>query len=291
VVCRELSVGGAIDGIAFQWDKCSVFATNWAAFAATPAGVAAGLTSAGITVAGYNIWTGTSTPDLIPLINEFTIEKLLGKNGCVADHHSQAAIDTLAKLEGVRSLALIKRSSWDEAAMLIQLIARGYLAYCPLLGIPSPAQLHAADASMLRVLISSLGARSTVERVSLFASASIGGLQVCSMVESTVASVLRDLLYILNGVTTASTLARDSLHECLHLPPRAAIGWTGLVPKALRFLAGYGIYVAVSPDRLVNRILSALSALSPLPVQLMVGPFVPANFANGQVSVPLWARC
>ena len=55
VVTRELSVGGAVDGIAFQWDKCSVYASDWAAFASSAAGVTAGLSPAGIMVSGYNI--------------------------------------------------------------------------------------------------------------------------------------------------------------------------------------------------------------------------------------------
>ena len=115
----ELAAGGAVGGIGFQWDKCSVCASDWDAFAPSAAGVAAGLSPAGIMVSGYNIWTGASSPDLIPRIHDFTLEKLHGKKGFISDHHSQAAVDTIAKLEGVRTLALIKRASWDEAAMLV----------------------------------------------------------------------------------------------------------------------------------------------------------------------------
>eukprot|EP00972_Heterocapsa_arctica_P004153 616611-Heterocapsa_arctica.AAC.1 len=41
----------------------------------------------------------------------------------------------------------------------------------------------------------------------------------------------------------------------MHLAPQETAGFVGVVPNAMRFLAGYGFYVTVATDRFVSRLL------------------------------------
>ena len=60
------------------------------------------------------------------------------------------------------------------------------------------------------------------------------------------AAVARDLVIFLNGRLQAGTLARDSLRKAFAIPAAEVDALDGLVPSAMRFLAGYGVYVCVS---------------------------------------------
>ena len=73
----------------------------------------------------------------------------------------------------------------------------------------------------------------------------------------TVAAVARELKILLLGETPASQMARDELRWAMQEPPGRVDQITGLVTSAMRFLAGYGIYLTVSTDRAVARVLDA----------------------------------
>jgi len=132
------STGGNVGAIGYALDKCTAYATNWDTFAATEEGALADFTPTGLKAEGYDIWTGGTKTSEIPRITEHTSEKLLGKRGCITDRHTEAGGDTIVKLQKLYTLAHYKHASWDETAMLAQLIGRGVLAYVPLVGIPRP---------------------------------------------------------------------------------------------------------------------------------------------------------
>ena len=144
--------------------------------------------------------------------------------------------------------------------MMWQLNARGVVGYVPVVGTPTPSSLHDEDASFLLLVLSRLGARSSLERMSLTAPRNIGGLQFPSIVECTVAAVASELLYLLNGTTLPSQLARDSLLFAMMEDPSSMLSAVGLVSRAMTVLAGYGIYVIVSTDKQVGRMLDFLAS-------------------------------
>ena len=99
----------------------------------------------GIKVAGWNIWDGGATDAMVPKAYADSIEKLLGKRGCINDRHSLAALDTINKIRDMRTRISTIRASWDEAAMMSHLIARSIVGYALLVGTPSPLDLHVKD--------------------------------------------------------------------------------------------------------------------------------------------------
>ena len=131
-------------------------------------------------------------------------------------------------------------------------------------------------------MLSRLGARSSLERVSLTAPRNIGGLQLASIVECAVASVASEVLYLLNGSSLASQLARDSLHFAMNENPGSLSASSGLISRALTFLSGYGIYVTVATDKLVGRMLDAISSKHKDIGHLLIGRFMPQDFARAQ---------
>eukprot|EP00972_Heterocapsa_arctica_P031095 4576861-Heterocapsa_arctica.AAC.1 len=86
----------------------------------------------GIQASGHDIWGGGVAHATVPRASRETVEKLLGKRGSVADRHSLAAVDLLARVASVRALAAARRCRWDEIAALVQLVVRGVIAYAPL---------------------------------------------------------------------------------------------------------------------------------------------------------------
>ena len=72
-----------------------------------------------------------------------------------------------------------------------------------------------------------------------------------SVVEAVVSGVANDVIYLLNGDTTASRIARHTLKESMFEKPDEVDTTFGLINRALTFLAGYGIYVCTSTDRFV----------------------------------------
>ena len=75
---------------------------------------------------------------------------------------------------------------------------------------------------------------------------------MASVVECVVGAVSSELMFLLNGRTLASDIARDSLQDAMFSDPVSSDFMYGLVPKAMAFLAGYGIYVTVATDKLVR---------------------------------------
>ena len=67
--------------------------------------------------------------------------------------------------------------------------------------------------------VAGLGSRSSVERASLRAPRCVGGLQLASVVECAVGAVSSELMFLVNGSTLASDLARDSLQEAMLSDP------------------------------------------------------------------------
>ena len=149
---------------------------------------------------------------------------------------------------------------------MTQWVLGGVLGYAPLLGIPSPADLHREDAALHRLLHAGLGVRNTSERVSLSAPRSAGGLGIPLLSEMLVAAVASDLLLLLNGTSQAADLARDSLRAALDSPPAELPRHCGLVATALHFLAGYGLYLNVSTDRFISRLLDNRNPAPPQPL-------------------------
>ena len=89
------------------------------------------------------------------------------------------------------------------------------------------------------------------------------------------------MTYLLNGDTTAANVARDSLLEGMRTAPADADAYDGLIPRALRFLAGYGIHVTVATDRRVGRFLDILASRRGHVPQTLVGAFGHGRFQRG----------
>ena len=193
-----------------------------------------------------------------------------------------AAADTISKVRAVRTRATAIRASWDELATMWQLIARGIVGYAPLVGPPSPESLHAEDSAFALEILARLGTRSSVERSSLTAPRCVGGLQMASVMECAVGAVSSELMFLLNGRTLASDLARDSLQEAMLSDPLTTDFTDGLVSKAMRFLSGYGIYLTVSTDKLVGRMLDNYAARHKVRGHPLIGSFNAQAFARAQ---------
>ena len=125
-----------------------------------------------------------------------------------------------------------------------QMIARGIVGYAPMVGTPQPKDLYVEDTAFYHSVQTALGTRQTAERSSLTAVRSVGGLQLPSVVEAVVSGVADEVLYLLNGNTTASKIARHTFKESMYERPDEVDTTFGLVNRALTFPAGYGIYVA-----------------------------------------------
>ena len=131
------------------------------------------------------------------------------------DRHSLASQDLVEKLAAVRQRIACKCCSWDEGLAMIQMIIGGVLSYAPLIGIPPPVALHQEDATLHRLLLSSLGTRTTAEHVSLSASRKVGGLGVPLLTDLLLAAVAADIIVLLSGTAPASLVARDTLRQAL----------------------------------------------------------------------------
>ena len=160
---------------------------------------------------------GTQANAGVPRAQVDTIEKLKGQIKNILDRHSLAAADTVAKIRALRFRASSIRASWDELATMWQLIARGIVGYAPLVGTPLPADLHAEDTAFSLSILAGLGTRSTAERSSLTAPRCVGGLQLASVVECVAGAVASELMFLLNGRTLASDIARDSLKDAIYM--------------------------------------------------------------------------
>ena len=63
----------------------------------------------------------------------------LGKGGSVQDRHTVPAAALIAKTTQILNQLRWKHATWDEIALLTQWQIRGYINYCPLVGIPPHA--------------------------------------------------------------------------------------------------------------------------------------------------------
>ena len=278
-IMKELSLGSIATGIGFAWNKFTAYASDWDDVFTT---IGFPFSPEGINVSGWDIWKGIVKESFVPRSFADTPEKLLGKRGTILDRHSLADANTLAKIVVLRGRIGSLHASWDEAATMWQLIARGIIGYVTIVGTPSAASLHSEDSAFFRLVLSRLGARASLERVSLTAPRNIGGLQLASIVEYAVASVASEALYLLNGLTLASQLARDSLRFAMNEDPGSLTASTGLICRALTFLAGYGIYVTVATDKLVGRMLDALASKHKDIGHPLIGRFMMQDFARAQ---------
>ena len=188
-IMDDLSLGGAATGIGFAWNKFSAYENDWDEYCNAPAGVTDGMTKEGIAVTGYDIWQGGTIHETVPRAFANTEEKLLGKRGCIRDRHTIAREETIRTLANTRNHIRQKHASWDEVAAFAHMMVRGIIAYCPLVGIPHPSYLHNEDRALQRLLVNRMGIRNTAERGSLLAPREDRGIQITSVVESTIASV------------------------------------------------------------------------------------------------------
>ena len=137
--------------------------------------------------------------------------------------HTLAAAELVSRLrQALRRLSQHRARSWDERVAFFQWVMRGTISYVPLVGLPSPLELHHLYAAFQNLVLSGMGVRSTVERMSLLAAKRNGGMQIPSVVESLLAATSADLIVLLSGSTTASVLARDALREAMFSPPAQA---------------------------------------------------------------------
>ncbi|CAE7837193.1 unnamed protein product [Symbiodinium sp. CCMP2592] len=277
---RDLSKGSQLTGIGFAWDKFHAFATDWDIVAASPQGQAAGFTPEGIPVSGYDIWAGAELVTTLPRARDTDEELLLGKRGTFLDRHSAAAEDILLKLDKLLQGFSARRFSWDELILGAQVYAAGYLNYAPLVGIPHPQALHRHDSAVQQHLLRALHVRSSAERVGLLAARSVGGLQLFSAVEGSLASVAAEVMRLLSSLSPAGQLARDALKEAMSMAPEAAEQCDYMIVRALRHLAGYGIFVNSSMDRTVCRILDHLADLQGHRPPGLIGPFEQRKHTN-----------
>ena len=277
---QDLSRGSLLTGIGFAWDKFHAFATDWDIVAATPQGQAAGFTPEGIPVSGYDIWTGEELTATLPRAKDTDEELLLGKRGTYLDRHSAATEDLMLKLDKLLQGFSARRFSWDELILGAQLYAAGYLNYAPLVGTPSPQALHRHDSAVQQHLLRALHVRSSAERVGLLAPRSVGGLQLFSAVEGSLASVAAEVLRLLSSQSPAGQLARDALREAMSMEPEAAEQCDYMIVRALRHLAGYGIFVNASMDRAVCRILDHLADLQGHRPPGLIGPFEQRKYTS-----------
>ena len=168
---------------------------------------------------GWDIWKGGCIHATIPRAYADTIETLLWKRHTIKDRHSLASRDTIEKIKNIRSRIAITRATWDETAMMWQLIAGGIVGYAPMVGTPPPSDPHLEGTAFFHSIFTSLGTRHPAERSSLTAAKSAGGLQVASVVEGVVSGVANEAMYVLNSSTIASSIARDMLKEAMHTKP------------------------------------------------------------------------
>ena len=126
-----------------------------------------------------------------------------------------------------------------------------------------------------------MGVRRSAERVSTLAPYSAAGLQLASCVECVVTAVAKDIIGLLNGTDLTSQLTRDAVQSAMDMPHHQVDNRNDMVCKALRFLAGYGIYVEVSTDRTLGRILDAIQSHSIQQPQSMAAGYNHDAFCEG----------
>ena len=95
------------------------------------------VTAAGASVSSWDIWSGGIRTFQLPRSTVQDVDKLLGKRGTPSDRHT-LRLST-------------KCCAWDVTTAMTQWVLGGILGYGPLLGLPSPADLHREDAALHRL--------------------------------------------------------------------------------------------------------------------------------------------
>ena len=270
---KDLRAGSLLTGAGFAWDKFSVFCTDWDELIGTAEGDAIGLTVDGVQAAGFDIWTGGVRDGIVPRLREEDVEKLLGKRGCFLDRHTLAAEDLAEKLDRLRTSLASRRYNWDELLVAVQIFVCSHINYASLVGVPAPVIMHRRDAAVQQLMLRALHVRSTAERVGLLAPRRVGGLQLASAVECLLGALADELIRLLTSPRLVGKLARDSLREAMACEPPHAALFDGMIPRAMHHLAGYGIFVTASMDRMVGRVLDALFRMQGVQSAGLVGPF------------------
>ncbi|CAE7257788.1 unnamed protein product, partial [Symbiodinium necroappetens] len=278
-ISETLTLGSASSGVGFSWKKCRAFASDWDE-RQEQAGPQVQLQ--GLQLRSWDIWSGGFKQVVIPRALPDEEEVLLGKRGTLRDKHTLASEDVLKSIRSAKLRIASKRCSWDEASALMQWVVGGILSYAPLLGIPSPEEVHAEDQAFQRLLLHTVGTRSTAERASLLAPRSSGGLGAPCLVELLISSAASDVLLLLNGSSQVALIARDTLRQAIESHPDQLDSHEGTLLSALKFLAGYGLYVEVSTDRMVGRILDCIAGENALSQPFTVA-FQPATHARALV--------
>ena len=237
--------------------KLTAYASDWDESWEALAQEGYTVTEDAIEVRCWDIWQGGERTAWVRRVTGDNLTKLLGKTGAVNNPHQEQRTITESTLRKLRQQAARKRPTWDEAATYVQLFVLGYVNYGVLVGIPKPVSLHKEDVAWAELLKRGFQTRVTTEGYRLAAARSEGGAQWFGVVPGTVAAVARELQILLLGETLASQMARDELRWAMQEPPGRVDQITGLVTNAMRFLAGYGIYLTVSTDRTVARVLDA----------------------------------
>ena len=96
---------------------------------------------------------------------------------------------------------------------------------------------------------------------------------MASVVECVVGATASELMLILNGRNVATDIARDSLKEAMCADLNTTDFTYGRLPKAIAFLAGYGIYVTVATDKLVGRMFDNYASNHKVCGHLLAGTF------------------
>eukprot|EP00439_Symbiodinium_sp_Y106_P055377 s232_g7.t1 len=278
-ISDSLALGSACSGVGFSWKKCRAFASDWEERQeyAGPR-----VQAQGLALSSWDIWSGGFKQVVIPRALPDEEEVLLGKRGTLGDKHSLAIEDLLKSMRRATQRIAFKRCSWDEATALMQWIVGGILSYAPLIGIPPAEDVHTEDLAFQRLLLNTVGSRSTAERASLLAPKAFGGLGAPCLVELLLSSVASGVLLLLNGTSQVALIARDTLKQAFESPPSQLDCQDGTLLRALKLLAGYGLYVEVSTDRMVGRILDCIAGERAMK-QPFTAAFQPDSYARGQV--------
>ena len=86
-------------------------------------------------------------------------------------------------------------------------------------------------------------------------------------------SAASEIVFLLNGNTLASNIAGDTLKKSMFADPEKFDNNFGLIPKAMSFLTGYGIYICTSTDRFVRRMLDIFAKQRKASGHVVIGLF------------------
>ena len=138
----------------FAWAKFSAFATDWDD-SWRMMDHATGISSDGIAVTLFDIWAGGTIQTTLQRTLPNVTEVLLGKATAFSDKHTLAAGELVSRLRQALRRLSQHRASWDERVAFFQWVMRGTISYVPLVGFPSPLELHQLDTAFQNLVPSS----------------------------------------------------------------------------------------------------------------------------------------